>query len=302
VKKLLLTGATGFIGQRTIPYLLKRGYRVHAVTSQPHTINNESTIWHQADLLVKNDVAALVKEVRPSHLLHLAWYVEPGKFWNAVENLHWLRASLFLAEQFATHGGRRIVTAGTCAEYDWNQKSPFTETGTSMHPQTLYGAAKYTLFLTLQKFAEATNLSFASGRIFFPYGPNEPAERLIPSVIGSLLRNEPANTSDATQIRDFIHVDDVASAFVALVDSDVIGAVNIGSGKGTELKEVVESIAKILNRSELLRIGVLPARANEPREIVADVSRLREEVRFVIRHTGLTAPLTETIEWWKENI
>lgn len=301
MKKILLTGATGFIGQRIIPYLLENKYSVHAVTSKPHKIDDENIIWHQADLLIERDVMALLKEVRPSHLLHLAWFVKPGKFWNAVENLHWLQASLILAEQFATHGGRRIVTAGTCAEYDWSQKSPFTEAGTSMHPQTLYGAAKYALFITLQKFAEVTNLSYASGRIFFPFGPDEPAERLIPSVIRSLINQEEAETSHGTQIRDFIYVDDVARAFVALLDSDVNGAVNIGSGTGISLREVVEAIGAIMERSELLKIGALPARDNEPPAIAADVGRLRNEVRFNV-DPDLTNPLRSTIEWWRGNI
>jgi nucleoside-diphosphate-sugar epimerase len=241
-----------------------------------------------------------VRVVCPSHLLHLAWYVRPGSFWNAAENLDWLRASLFLAQQFELNGGRRIVTAGTCAEYDWSEDGPFSETHSRMRPQTLYGAAKYALYLALEKFAETADLSFASGRIFFPLGPYEPAERFIPSVIRSLLKDEEARTSHGTQIRDFLYVDEIAKAFVALLDSDVTGAVNIASGRGSSLKDLAESIGKILNRSELLRIGALPARANEPPRIVADATRLRDEVGFT-SEMDLTNPITATIEWWREN-
>jgi nucleoside-diphosphate-sugar epimerase len=302
VKKILVTGATGFIGQRTVPYLLERNYRVHAVhPAPPPAIADENIIWHRADLLSNEDTTALLQEVRPSHLLHLAWYVKPGSFWNATENLHWLRSSLFLAEQFAIHGGQRIVTAGTCAEYDWNWSSPFVEVSTQMRPQTLYGAAKYALYVTLERFAANVNLSFASGRVFFPFGPNEPSERVIPSVIRSLLKNERAATTHGAQIRDFMYVDHVAEAFATLLDSDVNGAVNIGSGNGVSLKEVVESVGRIMARSELLDIGALPARSNEPPEIVADVTRLREEVKFDTDQ-DLTGPLHSTIEWWRENL
>ena len=301
MKKVLLTGATGFVGQCVIPYLLERNFSVHAVSSNRQKIQQRNVVWHHADLLRTEDVTELVREVNASHLLHLAWYVRPGSFWDAAENLDWLRASLFLARQFAKHGGERIVTAGTCAEYDWSQSGPYSETETRMRPQALYGAAKYALYLTLDKFAETANLSFASGRIFFPFGPNEPEERMIPSVIRALLRNAEATTSHGNQIRDFLYVRHTAAAFAALLDSDVAGAVNIASGAGTRLKDIAESIADIVGRSELLRIGVLPARANEPHEIVADVTRLREEVRFNC-DTDLTGPLTDTIEWWRGTI
>lgn len=301
MKKILLTGATGFIGQRIIPCLAERDYQVHAVSPDPAKPHEGDVVWHQADLLRDEDVIGLLREVRPSHLLHLAWYVKPGSFWSSVENLDWLRASLVLAQQFAASGGQRLVTAGTCAEYDWNDNGPFVEGRSSMRPHTLYGAAKYALYVALERFAETSNLSFVSGRIFFPFGPNEPAERVIPSVVRSLLKSERAPTTHGEQIRDFMYVDDVAHAFAALLDSDTTGAVNIGSGRGVSLREVVESIGRILNRSELLDIGALPARAEEPAQIVADVNRLRKEVGFS-SDPDLTNSLNSTIEWWKKNI
>lgn len=202
-------------------------------------------------MLKADEVNDLMEKIRPTHLLHLAWYVEHGKFWNAIENLDWLRASLHLVRQFAENGGERIVTAGTCAEYDWTQASPFSEYETPRQPQTLYGAAKYALFLTLEKFADISPLSFACGRIFFPFGANEPPNRLLPSVIRALLGDKPAETSHGNQIRDFLYVEEVAEAFVALLDSDVSGAVNIASGEGIKLKEVVEIVAEIIGKPEL---------------------------------------------------
>ena len=302
MKKVLLTGSTGYIGQFVIRRLLDKNYIVHAATSKPlgKTLN-KNLIWHRTDLLKPVEVKSLIEKTRPTHLLHFAWYVEHGKFWNAPENLDWLRASLFLAKEFAENGGKRMVTAGTCAEYDWTKSGKLSEFETPLRPQTLYGAAKASMALTLEKYAPVKYFSFASGKIFFPFGANESPNRLVPSVIRSLLENKTAKTSHGNQIRDFLYVEDVAEAFVELLESDVQGAVNVASGKGIKLKEIVETIAEINGKPELLRIGALKASPNEPPEIVADVKRLREEVGFK-KDFDIRKRLEETVNWWKENL
>jgi len=116
-----------------------------------------------------------------------------------------------------------------------------------------------------------------------------------------LLKNELAETSHGNQIRDFLSAEDVAEAFVALLESDVFGSVNIASGKGVKIADVVREIADIAGRPDLLRIGALPASKNEPLEMVADTTRLREEVGWQ-KKFDLKKSLTETYEWWKENL
>ena len=302
MKTILLTGATGYIGQFAASFLFEKKYTVHAVSSKPLKADAAgNVVWHQANLLEPGEVKALLKIVQPTHLLHFAWYVEHGKFWNAPENLDWLQASLFLARQFVENGGQRIVAAGTCAEYDWTEKGAFSEFETPFRPATLYGAAKHSLALTLEKFASVSDCGFASGKIFFPFGAGESPNRLIPSVIRALLENKPAETSHGEQIRDFLHVETVAEAFVALLESEVCGAVNIGSGAGMKLREIVETIADITNNHKLLRIGALPVSPNDPPEIVADTTRLREEVGFVKKY-DLRKRIAETVDYWKENL
>lgn len=302
MKTVLLTGATGYIGKFAIPFLLAENYTVHAVTFTEISFGTaENLFWHQADLLDSLAIDRLIERISPTHLLHFAWYVEHGKFWNAVENLDWLCASLYLTRKFAENGGERMVSAGTCAEYDWSAPNPLTEYATPSNAQSLYGASKNALNSTLEKFAEAYNFSFASGRIFFPFGANEPANRLIPSVIRSLLANEPAQTSHGNQVRDFVYVEEIAEAFVTLLASDVRGVVNIGSGKGIALREIIEEIADIIGKPELLRIGALPSPPGEPAEIIADVRRLRMEVGFG-KVRDLRKSLEDTISWWKKEL
>lgn len=299
MKTVLLTGATGFIGQSAIRPLLDKNYTVHAVTSKPVDFKTTKNLfWHQANLLDAGETTSLIKSVRPTHLLHFAWYVEPGKVWNAVENLDWLQASLHLARQFTENGGKRLVVSGSCAEYDWTEDGIFSEESTRLRPQNLYGASKHALNLALENLARISNISYAWGRVFYLFGANESPGRLVPSVINALLKNEPAKTSHGNQIRDFLEVKDVAEAFVALLESKVQGAVNIASGKGLKLRDLIEEIANIIGKRELLRIGVLPASETEPPEIIADITRLREEVGWKSEF-NLKEKMAEIILWWK---
>lgn len=297
MKRVLLTGAGGFIGRRCVPELLARGYEVHAVVSRgaPADDGPPGLRRHAADLLDSRVVSALLGKVGPTHLLHLAWYTEHGKFWTAVENLRWVGASLSLLEAFAAAGGRRVVAAGTCAEYAPTGEAPCSEYETPLKPTTLYGACKHATHVALEAFARQEGLSHAWGRLFFPYGPGEPAARLVPSVARALLAGEPALCTHGRQVRDFIHADDAAAAFVALLDAGAEGAVNIATGRAVALREVVWKVAALVGCPDLVRLGARPAPAGEPPALYADARRLREEVGWTPRYE-LDAGIAETVE------
>jgi nucleoside-diphosphate-sugar epimerase len=239
----------------------------------------------------------LFERVQPSHLLHFAWYAAPGKYWSSPENMRWVQASLGLLQSFHSHGGSRVVMAGTCAEYDWNY-GYCSEALTPLAPVTLYGTSKHALQLLLRAYADQSGLSAAWGRIFFLYGPREHPSRLVASVIQSLLRRETADTSHGSQIRDFLHVQDVAGAFVSLLSGAVKGAVNIASGEPVRLKDIILRIADQLNGRELVRLGAFPASPTEPPLLVANTRRLNDEVGFKPVF-DLDSGLAQTIEWWK---
>lgn len=297
MKRVILTGARGFIGAHCIEPLLKRGYEIHAVTSRTPVSHDPRVIWHQADLLDTPTIAALVTAIAPTHLLHLAWYVEHGKFWTSLENYRWVQASLQLVWDFANAGGRRVVVGGTCYEYD-HRYGYCVEDWTPQVPKTLYGTSKHSLNMMLKAFAENTDLSAAWGHIFFTFGAHERPNRLVASVIRSLLRNEPAPCSHGNQMRDFLYVEDLADALVALLDSDVIGSVNLGSGTPVAIKDLVTTIGQSLNRPDLIQLGALTAAANDPPMIAADVRRLRQEVGWTPAHTLLQG-IDKTISWWQ---
>lgn len=300
MRRVLLTGATGFVGRHCPAELLSRGFEVHAVSSREVPAGDASRVaWHRADLLEPGAARGLVGRLRPTHLLHLAWYAEPGRFWTSTENFRWVQASLELFEAFAAAGGRRVVAAGTCAEYEWGGGGPCVEARTPLRPATLYGACKHGLRVMLEAFAAQERLSAAWGRIFFLYGPHEDPRRLVSSVTRALLEGRPARCTHGRQVRDFLHAADVASAFVALLDSEVEGAVNIASGEAVTLKEVIGTLGELTGRGDLIELGAVPAPAGEPPVLVADVGRLREEAGWAPGR-DLRAGLAETVAWWRE--
>jgi len=257
--------------------------------------------WHQADLLEPAAARALVEAVAPTHLLHLAWYAEPGKYWRSTENLRWVEASLALLRAFARSGTapRRVVIAGTSAEYAWSQRTHCVEGETPLEPATLYGASKRALHLVAERFAAEAGLSLAWGRIFFLYGPGESPSRLAGSVARALVRGEPAETSHGDQVRDFLHTADLGDAFAALIASDVEGPVNMASGEPVRVRDLVEALARAAGRPDLLRLGARPARPDEPAELTADARRLRDEVGWTPAGS-LADRAAETVAWWRE--
>lgn len=300
MKRVLLTGATGFIGRHSLAPLRAHQYEVHAVSSRPQSADGLAVYWHQADLLNSSESAALLASVRPTHLLHLAWYAEPGKYWMSEKNLDWVRASLALLTEFIRQGGQRAVMAGTCAEYDW-RFGYCTEDITPLAPATLYGSSKHALQILLTALAHHTGLSAAWGRIFFLYGPHEHPSRLVASVARSLLNGEPALTTPGEQLRDYLHVQDVAEAFVMLLESAVTGPVNIASGQPVAVRDINLTLAQLCQRTDLLQLGALPARPDDPPLLAANVRRLHDEVGWQPAYT-LEQGLEHTVRWWAEQL
>ena len=296
-KRILLTGATGFIGRHCFAELESRRYEIHAVSSKP-VPQSSGVHWHRADLLDASQCAALLERVKPTHLLHLAWYAEHGRFWQALENLDWLQASLALLRAFIANGGKRIVVAGTCAEYDWSL-GHCREDSTPLRPQALYGVSKHALRLIIEEAARQTGISSAWGRVFFLYGPGEHPERLVPLIIRSQFDGKNVSCSSGEQMRDYMHAADVAAALVALLDSPVQGAVNIGSGIAVSVRSLVDRIIAKMGRPEVVAFGQRESGQNQAPLVVADITRLANEVKWSPRYS-MDRGLELTIEWWRQ--
>jgi len=293
--RVLVTGATGFIGRWTVDPLLRAGVEVHAVTRRRPDGARADVTWHEADLHDHAATAALLARVRPSHLLHLAWYVTPGLYLTSLENLGWVGTTIGLLEAFATAGGRRVVVAGTSAEYD-PAGGLCVEERTPIAPSTLYAACKRGVYDVLRGWSAQVGVTFGWGRIFFLHGPGEAAGRLVPQLVRAGLSGAPFPLRYPAQVRDYLHVADTAGALVALLLSDVQDAVNIASGEPVALADLARHVERCLERP----VTLLPGEpvADPVPTLVGDTTRLRADVGFVSRYT-LSEGLRDTVEWWK---
>jgi nucleoside-diphosphate-sugar epimerase len=300
--KILITGARGFIGRHTIPLLRERGYEVYGIYyhSEPGLRDEKNVFWHKCNLLDPNEQKKLFEQIRPTHLLHFAWTMETDTR-TSVENLRWVQASLELIMNFVSFGGKRAVAAGTYFEYDLSCEGYYSEETTPRQTRQLYGISKNSLQEIFSKYLSQSGISNSWVRIFHTYGPWEHAFRLVPQVITSLLRDQPVRCTSGEQIRDFIYVEDVASAFVKLLDSDAAGPVDVGSGRPVAVKTVVNTIADLLGKKRLVELGALPARLDESSFAVADTGKITQQIGWGPVFT-LEEGLMKSIDWWKNEL
>ena len=277
MKRLLVTGARGFVGRHCVVQAVAAGFEVWGLGSDgapPPELVALPVRWRSADLLAHGALERLLEEARPTHVLHAAWVTAHGSYWTSPSNLDWLALGARFFKTFRAFGGERFVSIGTCAEYDWRYGF-MSETVTPEAPTTLYGRIKLAHHHALMAAAEQLGFSAATGRIFFAFGPHENASRLIPYVCRRLAEGEPAEVASGRHWRDFMFVEDVAAGFLALLDSDLGGACNVCAGAPVQLSAIVETLGRLSGRPDLVRLGARPDRADDPDMLVGANARLR---------------------------
>lgn len=300
--RTLVTGASGFIGRHAARHAAALG-ETHVLlrsAASAEALDEETRrrcAVHVADLLDPASVQECLRSVRPSHLLHTAWHGGTADRWTSAANVEWAAASVDLVVGFARQGGERVVVSGSCAEYDWGADR-FVEDVTPLEPSSVYGIAKVATSRLLFAAAEELGISVGWGRPFFCYGPAEPPGRLLNDVITGLLEGRRVACTSGLQVRDYLHTDDVGRALAALLDSDFHGAVNIGSGVGISIRDLVLRTAELAGDPDLIDFGARQAGGGEPAQIIADVSRLSEVLHFSPAFT-LERGLTQTIDWFR---
>lgn len=269
--KVLLTGASGFLGHYVLGALQRNGIEAVAVgRSRPKL----SVPFVKADLLSTTDFYPLLHQTQATHLLHLAWYAEHGKYWTSPLNLRWAEATTRLVEAFCVTGGQQVVVAGTCAEYDWAH-GYCREDSTPLNPATLYGSVKDATRRLVMAVCEQYQIPCAWGRIFLPYGQGESASRLIPSLIDVFrCKREPFGVN-AKMYRDFLHTSDVAEGFIRLLTSTARGAYNICSGEPIRLADVVTTLASLLDADPEPLLALTIERPGEPTLLVGENLKLK---------------------------
>jgi len=293
------------IGRWVPRLLLDRNFSVHLVGRDITSRHRQLKPWldgcsyQDADLLQGEQFPGRIGELRPSHLLHLAWQMEPASVYTGAENTAWVEASLRLIRTFAGMGGKRVVVAGSCAEYDWSYEF-LDEESTPRKPSSPYGIAKASLRERLSEEASDLDVTFAWPHIFSCFGPGERAGRLVPDVISALLMGKSIDCTDGTQERDYLYAADVARALVEILDGRTEGCLNVASGQIYRVRDIVELISQSIGGAGLVRYGARPRSPSEPARIVGSTRRLTEVVGFKPRYS-LKEGIDRTVEFYRQH-
>ncbi len=279
----LVTGAGGFIGARVLLRLHTLGIPSVGLLApgEPPPPPPPSSPWPpdrflSADLRDGKNLTTLVRDLHPAAALHLAAIgVAPGPAPAADDFVRInVLAPATLLEALPTDAP--LVQAGSMAQYVGGTE-PLAEDSSPLSDATLYAWSKNAAERLLRLIGSRTGRPVVRARLFGVLGPGEAPHRLLPSILAGARTGSPIDLSDGAQLRDVLHVDDVAAALVhlAMTPSLFGKAVNVGRGEARSVRWMAEYAARLLDCSHLLRFGALPRRPGEPHALVADVTRLR---------------------------
>lgn len=265
---IFVTGGTGFVGSEIVKETLSRGHNV-AVLSR----NNGSKIPEGA-LLVEGSLEQCpwdkVANFKPDVCIHSAWITTPGVYLESPKNHEWYAKSLRFLLQLPAVGVKAIYAFGTCLEYE-AAVAPLEEDAPT-NPTITYARCKADLYSDLQKLLPK-KVSLGWFRLFYPYGENEPQEKLVTMASRHLINGQKVFLKSPHDRVDFIHVSDVAVAVLASCEAEFTGSINIGSGVPLTVLEIVSKIADITGNRELVEWAPGLPKLESGR--IASVKRLR---------------------------
>jgi nucleoside-diphosphate-sugar epimerase len=307
--KVLLTGGTGFLGHHIARALLDRKADV-SLLIQPH----EKT-WRlerigakisqvKCRLTSREETRSAVQEVQPCVIIHLAGRMERRRDLSILDDLtdHHVASTVNLIRAADKATTRLVINTGTSEEYG-EQDDPFLET-LPADPVSPYSATKASATAMATYLSKAIGIPVVTMRPFITYGPAQLHDTLIPFLIKGVLQKKTVELTAGLQYRDFIFVDDLVACYLAAIEKAETFAgpeiVNVGSGKKIQIREVIETIAGLLDGQEYLKIGARPMRAGEPPSMIADI-RKAEELLGWRPAVSLREGLRRTIDWWLEN-
>ena len=300
--RLLITGASGFVGAKTLELALVAGHEVAAPVRPQSPARRLAGFGgrYQRLSLDLNDRAALtaaLADFRPEAIIHVAWAgVGNASRFDQCQISENIDAACGLVEAGAAAGCSAFIGTGSQGEYG---------TGSTMRddalpqPSTLYGAAKVAALYLTRQLAAQNGMRHAWLRLFSTYGPDDNAGWLIPTLITQMLRGERPQTTLGTQYWDWLYIDDVARGLLsAATTPDASGVFNLGSGEAVQVRKAVEAIRDLAAPGMELVFGEIPFRPDQVMHMQANIERLKAATGW-----GPQVPFAEgiarTVEWYR---
>jgi len=261
VTKILITGGTGFVGQQIVKALSRREAEITLVVREGKEKNAKAlcsfaNVISSQNIFSENEKwwASVCENI--DIVVHVAWYVEPGKYLESKKNLECLIGSLALVGGAGIAKVKRFIGIGTCFEYEISSSRITAET--PLKPLSTYAASKAAFFTFCSKFLPNQKIEFAWCRLFYLYGESEKSGRLGSYIREQLTKNEKAIVKGATLVRDFMNVEEAGDAIARIAIGHKNGQFNICSGIPLTVKSFAESIADDLGKRSLLEFQSIP--------------------------------------------
>lgn len=306
-KKILITGATGFVGANLVRYFLKKGADISILKRRQSNLWRISDITshisiHNVDLLDYSKVNNTLKRIKPDVIFHAATYGGHVSQDNVSQILKTnFDGTVNLLNACLKNEFGLFVNTGSSSEYGI-KNFPMQETD-MLAPITPYGVSKASASIYCQYAAKKHGLPIVTLRLFSPYGYYEEPTRLIPSVIVDCLKGENPKVSSTHPVRDFIFIEDIIDAYVKVIETkkEMQGEIfNIGYGRQHSVGEIVLRIIELTgNRVKPEWKSITNPRV-EPITWVADISKAKKILNWQPRY-DFEKGLKKTINWFKNN-
>ena len=270
-KRVLITGATGFVGSQILKSLLKHDLQVRIVIregkqNQITPSDKIESILTTQDIFVESVDWWKIACRNIDIVIHCAWYAEPGLYQNSAKNLDCLQGTLNIAKGMSLAGSKRFIGIGTCFEYDLSYG--LLSIATPLKPLTSYAGAKVAAFNILSNWFKTESIEFAWCRLFYLYGENEDERRLIPYLKNKLASKQKVNLSFGEHVRDYLDVVEAGRLIQEVSVGEIQGAVNICSGIPVTIRQIAEKIADEYGCRELLNFETYANKLEDPPFIV----------------------------------
>lgn len=264
-KRVLVTGATGFVGRHLIPLLLREKYSVTVTTRDKKKA--ASFPWHknveciQLDL---NDETSALQIDNFSSVIHLAWEGLP-KYESEFHIKKNLPNNYNFLHQIIRRGVNHILISGSCSEY--GMQSGQIKSSAPCYPITRYAFAKNALHNQLRELQQHYNFRLQWARLFYMFGQGQNKNSIIPQLDKAIdTGKEIFNMSEGNQLRDYLPVEEVAEQLLYLFEKKLDGAFNICSGQPISVKKLVENHISKRKSSIKINLGYYPYLDHEPME------------------------------------
>ena len=266
-KKILITGATGFVGRQIVKALSKSDVRIVPVVRSGKELtfqglDNIARVVSSPDIFQEATDWWAEQCEGVDIVIHAAWYAEPGKYLQSSKNMDCLIGSLNLAKGAVIAGVKRFVGIGTCFEYDLSDG--VLSKDTPLRPLTPYAGAKAALYMGLSHWLSEQSVEFAWCRLFYLYGEGEDKRRLVPYLHKQLAKSEVVELTSGKQIRDFLDVTEAGWMIAEVALGEQHGPINVCSGVPITVRQLAEQIADEYGRRDLLKFGARPNNLVDP--------------------------------------